>query len=95
MESKKICQSRRPVWRKLHLAVGANTHEVICADLSLNKVPYAEIFTGITRQIHRKIKAVVGDETYDIRLRYREQQRKKMVLLFLFGKEHFAGLLSR
>ncbi|MBW4246482.1 transposase, partial [Enterobacter roggenkampii] len=28
-------QERRRIWRKLHLAVDSNTHEIICADLSL------------------------------------------------------------
>ncbi|ATV44432.1 hypothetical protein CTV95_13675 [Pectobacterium brasiliense] len=26
------------MWRKLHLAVDANTHEIVCADLSLSNV---------------------------------------------------------
>ncbi|WP_310563723.1 IS5 family transposase [Klebsiella pneumoniae] len=28
-------KERRRIWRKLHLAVDSNTHEVVCADLSL------------------------------------------------------------
>ncbi|HEO1743192.1 TPA: IS5 family transposase, partial [Klebsiella pneumoniae] len=31
-------KERRRIWRKLHLAVDSNTHEVVCADLSLNNV---------------------------------------------------------
>ena len=34
---KKHGKERRRIWRKLHLAVDSNTHEIICADLSLNK----------------------------------------------------------
>lgn len=44
---KKHGQEKRRVWRKLHLAVDANTHEVICADLSLNSVTDAEAFPGL------------------------------------------------
>ncbi|WP_228305507.1 transposase, partial [Klebsiella variicola] len=33
---KKHGQERRRIWRKLHLAVDSKTHEIICADLSLN-----------------------------------------------------------
>ncbi len=35
---KKHGKERRRIWRKLHLAVDSNTHEIICADLSLNNV---------------------------------------------------------
>ncbi len=33
---KKHGKERRRTMRKLHLAVDSNTHEIICADLSLN-----------------------------------------------------------
>ncbi len=36
--------------RKLHLAVDANTHEVICADLSLNNVTDTEAFPAFMTQ---------------------------------------------
>lgn len=35
---KKNGKERRRIWRKLHLAVDAKTHEIIYADLSLNNV---------------------------------------------------------
>ncbi|GHM30103.1 hypothetical protein ECZU45_38900 [Escherichia coli] len=35
---------RRRIWRKLHLAVDSKTHEIICADLSLNNVTDSEAF---------------------------------------------------
>ncbi|WP_425536102.1 transposase, partial [Enterobacter cloacae] len=37
-------------WRKLHLAVDSKTHEIICADLSLNNVTDSEAFPGLIRQ---------------------------------------------
>jgi hypothetical protein len=40
----------------LHLAVDSNTHEVVCADLSLNNVTDSEAFPGLIRQTHRKIR---------------------------------------
>ncbi|VTM60191.1 transposase [Klebsiella pneumoniae] len=51
---KKHGQERRRIWRKLHLAVDSNTHEIICADLSLNNVTDSEAFPGLIRQTHRK-----------------------------------------
>nr|WCS70284.1 Mobile element protein [Salmonella enterica subsp. enterica serovar Rissen] len=43
---KKHGQERRRIWRKLHLAVDSKTHEIICADLSLNNVTDSEAFPG-------------------------------------------------
>ena len=60
---KKHGKEKRRVWRKLHLAVDADTHEVICADLSLNNVTDAEAFPGLIRQTHRKIKARIPPRT--------------------------------
>lgn len=45
---KKHSQEKRRVWRKRHLAVDADTYEVICADLSLNNVTDAEAFPGLS-----------------------------------------------
>lgn len=53
LKVKKHGQEKRRVWRKLHLAVEADTHEVICANLSLNNVMDAEAFSGLIRQTHR------------------------------------------
>ena len=65
---KKHSQEKRRVWRKLHLAVDADTHEVICADLSLNNVTDSEAFPGLIRQTHRKIRVASADGAYDTRL---------------------------
>ncbi len=65
---KKHGQERRRIWRKLHLAVDSNTHEIICADLSLNNVTDSEAFPGLIRQTHRKIRAASADGAYDTRL---------------------------
>jgi hypothetical protein len=54
VESQKAWPERRRIWRKLHLAVDSKTHEIICADLSLNNVTDSEAFPGLIRQTHRK-----------------------------------------
>jgi len=74
---KKHGQEKRRVWRKLHLAVDAGTHEVICADLSLNNVTDAEAFPGLIRQTHRKVKVASADGAYDTKLCHDELRRKK------------------
>ncbi len=70
-------KERRRIWRKLHLAVDSNTHEVVCADLSLNNVTDSEAFPGLIRQTHRKIRAAAADGAYDTRLCHDELRRKK------------------
>ena len=78
---KKHGKERRRIWRKLHLAVDASTHEVICADLSLNNVTDAEAFPGLIRQTHRKIRSAAADGAYDTQRCHDELRRKKISAL--------------
>ncbi len=78
---KKHGKERRRIWRKRHLAVDANTHEVICADLSLNNVTDSEAFPGLPRQTHRKIRSAAADGVYDTRLCHDELRRRKISAL--------------
>ncbi len=94
MESQKTRKERRRIWRKLHLAVDSNTHEIICADLSLNNVTDSEAFPGLVRQTHRKIRAAAADGAYDTRLCHDELRRKKSARLFLPEKEQVTGPVS-
>ncbi len=48
---KKHGKERRRIWRKLHLAVDSNTHEIICADLSLNNVTDSEAFPVLSGRL--------------------------------------------
>lgn len=75
---KKQGKERNRIWRKLHLAVDASTHEVICADLSLNNVTDAEAFPRLVRQTHRKIRTAAADGAYDTR-RYHDERRCKKI----------------
>ncbi|MEW7311169.1 transposase [Buttiauxella gaviniae] len=74
---KKHGQEKRRVRRKLHLAVDAGTHEVICADLSLNNVTDTEAFPGLIRQTPRKVKVASAVGAYDTKLCHDELRRKK------------------
>ncbi|PIJ26606.1 IS5 family transposase [Serratia sp. OSPLW9] len=78
---KKHGKERRRTWRKLHLAVDAKTHEIICADLSLNNVIDTEAFLGLIRQTHRKIKSAAAGGAYDTRRCHDELHRKKIIAL--------------
>jgi hypothetical protein len=70
------------------------THEVVCADLSLNNVTDSEAFPGLIRQTHRKIRAAAADGAYDTRLCHDELRRKKSARLFLPEKEQVTGPVS-
>lgn len=74
---KKHGKEQRRVWRKLHLAVDADTHQIICAELSLSTVTDGEVMPTLLNQTYRKIKSISGDGAYDTRLYYQVIQRKK------------------
>lgn len=78
---KKHGTERHHTWRKLHLAVDGNTHEIVCADLSLNNVTDSEAFPGLIRQTHKKIRAAAADGAYDTRLCHDELRCKKITAL--------------
>lgn len=78
-KSKKHGKERRRIWRKLHLAVGANTHEIVCSVLSLNNVTDSDAFPGLNRQTHRKIRSADGD--CNTRVCHDELRRKKISAL--------------
>lgn len=78
---KKHGQERRPILRKLHLAVDGKTHEIICADLSLNNVTDSKAFPCLIRQTHRKIRSAAADGADDTRFCHDELRRKKISAL--------------
>ena len=78
---KKHGKERRRIWRKLHLAVNAKVHEIICADLSLSNVTDSEALPGLIRQIYRKIMIAAADGAYDTRLCHDELWRKNICAL--------------
>ncbi|MFC3395017.1 IS5 family transposase [Brenneria rubrifaciens] len=75
---KKHGAEKRRVWRKLHLAVDAGTHEIVCADLSLSGVTDAQALPGLISQTHRKIKEALADGAYDVRDCHDGLKRKKI-----------------
>jgi hypothetical protein len=90
MESQKAWQRTPSYMAKVASAVDSNTHEIICADLSLNNVTDSEAFPGLIRQTHRKIRAASR-----WRLRHRlchdELRRKKISALILPEKARVTG----
>lgn len=48
-------------WRKLHLAIDAETHEAIAAEVSLESVGDNEVLPTLLNPLRRKIKQVSAD----------------------------------
>ena len=62
---KKHGAEKRRTWRKLHLAVDVDTHEVISAEVSLVNVGDSEALPTLLNPLRRKVHAVSGDGAYD------------------------------
>ncbi|ELO1776182.1 transposase [Vibrio fluvialis] len=56
---------KRRVWRKLHLAVDTDTHEIIAAELTLSGVTDAEVPPNLVKQTRRAFNAISGNGAYD------------------------------
>ena len=59
--------SKRRTWRKLHLAVDANTHDIVAGQVSLNDVGDNEVLSDLLDQVDEPIDCVAGDGAYDTR----------------------------
>ena len=55
----------RRMWRKLHLAVDADTNDIVAAELSLSNVTDAEVLPYLLKQTRRKIIEISADGAYD------------------------------
>lgn len=58
-------KDKRRVWRKLHLAVDAPTHEVIAAEVSLENVADNEVLPTLLNPLRRWLHQASGDGAYD------------------------------
>ncbi|WP_373689581.1 transposase [Photobacterium pectinilyticum] len=76
-KAKKHGAEKRLLWRKLHLAVDADTHQVISAELSLSTVTDDEVLPELLKKTHRKIQSISGEGAYDTRLCYQAIKRKQ------------------
>ncbi len=56
---------KRRTWRKLHLAVDADTHETVSAEVSLVNVGDSDVLPMLLNPLRRKITAVSADGAYD------------------------------
>ena len=61
---------KRRTWRKLHLAVAPDTHEIVAQVLTENNVHDADQVAPLLEQIDRPVRTFYGDGAYDQRKVY-------------------------
>lgn len=69
-------KEKRRVWRKLHLAIDASTHEVISAVVSLDSVGDNEVLPTLLNPLRRKISQVSADGAYDTKACHQVLKKK-------------------
>ncbi len=73
--------SKRRTWRKLHLAVDANTHEIVATVVTDNDVGDCEVLPELLDQIEGDLNSVTGDGAYDTREDDEAIRKKKATAL--------------
>ena len=76
-KTRKHGAEKRRTWRKLHLAVDANTHEIIAAEVSVVSVADNEVLPTLLNPLRRQIEQVSADGAYDTKACHKLLQRKK------------------
>lgn len=69
-------KKKRRTWRKLHLAVDSNTHEIVAAEVSLVNVADNEVLPTLLNPLRRHIEQVSADGAYDTKACHKLLQRK-------------------
>jgi len=70
--------SKRRTWRKLHLALDAESQEIRAWDLTPNGVDDAACVEGLLSQIEAPVGTFCGDGAYDQKKVYRSLERRKI-----------------
>jgi hypothetical protein len=67
---------KRRAWRKLHLAVDANTGEIVASDLTSRRTRDGARVSSLLEQIDTPVKALSADGAYDVMRVYEAAQEK-------------------
>ncbi len=73
----KHAREKRRRWRKLHVAVDSDTHEVIAAQMSLENVGDNQVLPVLLNPLRRRIGQLSADGAYDTRACHQLLQKKK------------------
>lgn len=69
-------KSKRRTWRKLHLAIDADTQEVACCVVTTNDYADGEMLAGLLEGIEEPIESVKADGAYDTRACYTQLAKR-------------------
>lgn len=74
--------SKRRTWRKVHLAIDANSHDLLACVATTNDVGDAEVLDSLLEQIDGPVNSVAADGAYDTRKAYdliRQRNAKALI----------------
>ena len=89
---KKNGNGKRRTWRKLHLAVDIDTHEIITAEMTLVNVGDSEVLPTLLNPQRWQVVEVSADGAYDTKECYKVLKNKK--INYLFHREK-CGVMGR
>jgi len=69
--------SKRRTWRKLHLAVDADNHDIVATVVTENDVGDCQVLPELLDQIEGELGSVAADGAYDTREAYEAIRKKK------------------
>jgi len=75
-KTRKHGKEKRRTWRKLHLAVDSNTHEIVSAEVTLVNVADNEVLPTLLNPLRRHIAQVSADGAYDTKACHKLLKRK-------------------
>ena len=75
-KTRKHGKEKRRTWRKLHLAVDSNTHEIVSAEVTLVNVADNEVLPTLLNPLRRRIAQVSADGAYDTKACHKLLKRK-------------------
>ena len=67
--------SKRRTWRKLHLAVCPDSHEIVFEVITDNKTPDSEVYPKFIEKAPKSIERTYGDGAYDKEKCYRANHK--------------------
>jgi IS5 family transposase len=68
--------SKRRTWRKLHLAIDADTHQIVAAVVTTNDMADCEILPDLLENTPDAVASVAADGSYDARACYQAIRKK-------------------
>ena len=69
-------KGKRRIWRKIHLAIDASTHEIVSGEMSMDWVHDSKVFPQLVNPLRRQISQVFADGAYDTKDCYEVIGRK-------------------